>query len=148
MSKIIVVRLKGLFSISPKVEKTFESMRLNKLYSCAVIEMTPSFKGMLQAVKDFTAYGDADKETVALLLAKRGKSLDGKCVSDSKKPEEIAKLASEIVSSTKSLEEFGILNLFPLSPPKGGFDGSRKSGTPYEPLGRNTKISELISKMA
>ena len=148
MSKIAVIRLKGLFSISPTIEKTLESMRLNKLYSCAVITLNPSSKGMLQTAKDVVAYGEVDKEALALLLTKRGKSVDGKKLSASKKPAEIEKLASEIFSSEKNLEEFGVLNLFSLSPPKGGFDGSRKSGTPYGPLGKNKDISGLIAKMA
>ena len=148
MSKIAIIRLKGLFSVSPTIEKTLESMKLTKLYSCALITPSPSAKGMIQTAKDVVAYGEVDKDTVALLLSKRGKTVDGKKLSSAKKPAEIEKLASEIASSEKKPEEFGVQNLFPLSPPKGGFDGSRKSGTPYGPLGKNAKISELIAKMA
>lgn len=148
MSKIAIIRLKGLFSVSPTIEKTLESMRLNKLYSCAIITLNPSSKGMLQIAKDVVAYGEVDEKALALLLSKRGKGVDGKKLSAAKKPAEIEKLASEILASEKSLEEFGVKNLFTLSPPKGGFDGSRKSGVPYGPLGKNADISGLIAKMA
>lgn len=148
MSKFAVIRLKGLFSISPTIERTLESLRLTKLYSCAVVPMNPSTKGMLQVAKDVVAYGEVDEKALLLLLSKRGKSLDGKKLSASKKPAEMGKLASEIMASEKQLHEFGVQSLFSLSPPKGGFDGSRKSGTPYGPLGKNKDISGLISKMA
>ncbi len=148
MSKIAIIRLKGLFSISPTIEKTLESLKLTKLYSCTVISLNPSSKGMLQIAKDVTAYGEIDEKALALLLFKRGKSLDGKKLSATKKPAEIEKLAKEINSSEKRIEEFGVQSLFALSPPKGGFDGSRKSGVPYGPLGKNKDISGLIAKMA
>ncbi len=148
MSRIAVIRLKGLFSISPTIERTLESMKLTKLYSCVVVSLNPSTKGMLQVAKDVVAYGEVDEKALNLLLSKRGKTLDGKKLSATAKPAEVEKIAKEIATTEKSFQDLGVQNLFALSPPKGGFDGSRKSGAPYGPLGKNKDISGLIAKMA
>jgi large subunit ribosomal protein L30 len=102
---------------------------------------------MLQTCKDVVSFGEVEKETVALLLSKRGKSSEGKKLSGAKKPEEIAKLASEIASGGKKLSEYKVQPIFSLSPPKGGF-GARKMPVPFGPVGKNAKIAQLIASMA
>lgn len=147
MSRIAVVRLKGKFSVSPSVKLTLSSLRLKRLYACVLLPEGENAKGMLQACKDVVSFGEAGKETIALLLQKRGKTTDGKRLSSVKKPEEIEKLSAEIASSPKKLAELGVAPVFFLSPPRGGF-GSRKAHVPFGPLGRNPEINELISRMA
>lgn len=147
MARIAVIRLKGSFSLSPTVNLTLDNFKLGKLYSCTLISPTDSNRGMLQACKDMVAYGEVDKETITLLLQKRGKTVDGKKLSLSKKPEEIAKMAAEIASSEKKLVDLGLAPTFKLSPPKGGF-GSRKAHVPFGPIGKNPEIAALISSMA
>jgi large subunit ribosomal protein L30 len=147
MSKLAVVRLKGLFSTSPNIKKTLESLKLSRLYACTLVPMDPSYKGMLQEAKDVLSFGEISKETVALLLKKRGRTLDGKKLSEAMAPEDIEKLAEEIFSSGKKPQELGVQNVFFLSPPKGGFGKSRKASMPYGPLGKNDNISELIARM-
>ena len=147
MSRIAVIRMKGKFSLSPTVVSTLSNLRLDRLYACTILPGGDSAKGMLQACKDMVSFGEVDKETISILLQRRGKTADGKKLSAAKKPEEIAKLASEIASSEKKLLEHGIFPVFFLSPPKGGF-GTRKAHVPYGPLGKNPGISELIARMA
>jgi hypothetical protein len=102
---------------------------------------------MTQACKDVVSFGEASKESIAVLLSKRGKTTEGKKLSETKKPEEIEKIASELDSSPKKLEELGISSVFFLSPPRGGF-GKRKAHVPFGPLGKNPQINDLISRMA
>lgn len=147
MSRIAVIRLKGKFSVSPSVDLTLRSLRLDRLYACVLLPEGENAKGMLQACKDLVSYGEASKETISLLLEKRGKTTDGKKLSVAKKPEEIAKLSAEIASSPKKLAELGVAPVFFLSPPKGGF-GSRKAHVPFGPVGKNPQINDLISRMA
>lgn len=147
MSRIAVIRLKGKFSVSPSVKLTLSSLRLDRLYACVLLPEGERARGMLQACKDAVSFGEAGKETIALLLKKRGKTPDGKKLSVAKKPEEIEKLSSEIASSPKKLAELGVSPVFFLSPPKGGF-GSRKAHVPFGPVGKNPEINDLISRMA
>lgn len=140
--RIAVIRLKGSFSLSPTVKSTLSNLKLGKLYNCTLISPTASNRGMLQACKDFVAFGEVDEETVALLLSKRGRIEGNNRLSASKKQEEIAKLAKEISSSEKPISTFGIQPVFSLSPPKGGF-GIRKAHVPFGPIGKNPEIAAL-----
>ena len=145
--RIAIIRLKGKFSVSPSVRSTLENLRLDRLYACTLLPEGVTAKGMLQACKDAVSFGEASKESISLLLEKRGKTTDGKKLSLAKKPEEIGKIATEVAASEKKLEEFGVSSVFFLSPPKGGF-GSRKAHVPFGPVGRNPEINDLISRMA
>ena len=145
--KIAVIRMHGKFSLSPKMRRTLEVLMLSRLYTCTLLPENPTSRGMLQCCKDVVAYGDVDEQAVSLLLSRRGYTADGKKLSASKKPEEIAKLAKEYYSSVKKLTEFGVRPTFCLSPPKGGF-GSRKEQAPLVPLGKNLDMAKLIERMA
>lgn len=147
MAMIAVIRLKGRFSISPTVESTLSNLKLNRLYSCALLPEGETSKGMLQACKDFVSYGPVEKESIAILLSRRGRTADGKKLSATKKPEEIQKLAGEIASSGKKLSGSGLSPVFFLSPPVGGF-GKRKAHVPFGPVGKNPGIAGLIASMA
>ena len=144
--KIAVIRLKGMFSISPTVNSTLSSLCLDRLYSCTVVDDSDSTKGMIQSCKDFVTFGPVEKETIALLLVKRGKTTAGAKLAAAKKPEEIKKILDEFLAG-KKLAALGVSPVFYLAPPKGGFR-SRMSPKPFGPLGKNEKIGELISRMA
>ncbi len=146
MSKIAVIRLKGRFSVPQEVDSTLDSLKLNRLYSCTLIPDSPTTKGMLKVCKDCVSFGGVDEATVELLLQKRGRTKEGKRLSKEKKPDAIKKIAQEVLSG-KKLSELGIMPVFFLSPPKGGF-GKRKAQVPFGPIGKNSKIAELILRMA
>ncbi|VVC01885.1 50S ribosomal protein L30 [uncultured archaeon] len=145
--RMAIIRLKGKFSVAPRAKNTLINLRLDRLYSCTLLPEGETAKGMAQACKDSVSFGEASKESIALLLSRRGRTVGGKKISEASKPEEIEKLASEIASSPKKLEELGIFPVFFLSPPRGGF-GERKSHAPFGPLGKNPQINGLISRMA
>lgn len=146
MAKLAVIRMKGGFSLSPSIRAAFSSLNLGRLYSCALLDDSASSRGMLQSCKDFVSFGPVEKETAALLLVKRGRTIDGRRLSQAKKPEEIKKMLEEFIAG-KKLSELGVAPSFCLSPPKGGF-GSRKHHQPFGPIGKNLKIAELIGRMA
>lgn len=140
---IAVIRLHGKFSLSPDIRTTLSCLRLNRLYTCALVPENASTKGMLQSCKDVVSFGVVDENTVSMLLERRGRTSGGKRLT----AEQAGKIAKESLSSGKKLEEFGVSSVFFLSPPKGGFT-IRKSTAPFGPLGKNADISGLISKMA
>ena len=146
MAITAVIRMKGRFSLHPSVKGALQSFGLATLYSCTLVPDSASYKGMLQSCKDFVSFGPVEKESVELLLRKRGMAADGRRLSASRKPEEIAKIAQEIADGKKP-SEAGVLPVFRLSPPKGGF-GSRKFHVPFGPLGKNPGMAGLIASMA
>ncbi|MEM4554999.1 MAG: uL30 family ribosomal protein [Candidatus Anstonellaceae archaeon] len=141
MGILAVVRLKGKFSLSPKVKETFKSLNLPRLYCCTLVPDTPSFRGMLAACKDFVSFGKIEKEFAAEVLSKRGLKQDGTQISQ-KDAQEIALQ----LDMGKSLSQLGVRPFVRLSPPKGGF-GSRKQPAPFGPVGKNENISEIIGRM-
>jgi large subunit ribosomal protein L30 len=142
MAIIAVLRLKGGFTLPPVAASTLRSLSLSRLYSCTLVPDNENYKGMLQACKDVVSFGPVEKETVQLLLSKRGRTTDGKRLTQ----EQSGKLAQEIISG-KKLSESGLQPSFRLSPPQGGF-GTRKAPQPYGPVGKNPGIAALIAKMA
>ena len=148
MSQIAIIRMKGKFSLSPKVRCTLKSFSLNRLYACTLVPSNESMIGMLQICKDVVSYGEVDEQTVHMLLSRRGMTKDNKKLSLSKKPDEIAKLAKEISASDKKMSEFGVLQIFSLAPPRGGLAHGRKLHVPTGIIGKNKGICELIASMA
>jgi large subunit ribosomal protein L30 len=145
---IAVIRLKGKRGMAPWVSATLESLSLNRLYTCTLLPSSEGSRGMVQSCKDAVSFGEVDGQAIGLLLSKRGLLRDGRKLSLAKKPGEIEKLAGEIAKGEKTLSKHGILPVFFLSPPRGGFAGGKKSQPPFGPLGRNPKIGALIAKMA
>jgi len=145
--RIAAIRLKGKFSISPRVKSALSSLMLNRLYACTLLPPGETAEGMLRACKDVVSFGEVGKGTIELLLSARGKTLDGRRLREAKKPEEISKMAADIDASQKKLQDFGLSPVFFLAPPRGGF-GSRKMSAPFGPAGKNPRIGELIARMA
>jgi len=124
--KIAVIRIRGVNRTSTKIKDTLNMLRIYKKNYCAVLEPTPSNKGMIMKAKDYITWGEIDDETFALLKEKREektKDAEGK---------EIPK------------------KFFRLHPPRGGFE---RKGIKFQfktggVLGyRADKINKLIKKM-
>ena len=78
-----------------------------------------------------------------MLLERRGRDLSGKRLT----AEKAGKIAKEMLSSGKKLEELGVSSVFFLSPPQGGF-GHRKTHIPFGPIGKNPERADLVARMA
>ncbi|MBN2881681.1 uL30 family ribosomal protein [Candidatus Woesearchaeota archaeon] len=122
MSKIAVIMVRGFVGIDGEIREALRRLNIVKKHGCVVVEDTPSVKGAINKVKDFTTFGPIDEETYALLVEKRGE----KDVEGNLKP------------------------MFRLHPPIGGFErkGIKKPFTVGGVLGnRKSAINELIKKM-
>lgn len=64
---IAAVRVRGVPDTPRNVSDTLESLRLRSRHSCVLLEDTDSNRGMLNAVKDYVAYGEVDEDTVSRL---------------------------------------------------------------------------------
>ncbi len=76
--KIAIIRISGMVKVSRDIEDTLYKLRLRRKYSCVVVTLNKSLKGMLDKVKYYVAYGEIDKETYDKLVEARGKKVNGK----------------------------------------------------------------------
>ena len=136
---IIAIRISGLVEMPQAPQETLFRMRLRRKYSAIILESTPSNLKLLQSVRNFIAYGDINPETLALLIEKRGISIDKKKVDVKKTIEQLDK---------KGLVGAGLKPFFRLHPPRGGIDSKLHYPIRGGVLGDNKKdINELIGRM-
>ena len=141
MSKIAIVRVRGSINLSNDIKETLSLLRLYRKNYCVVVEDSPSYKGMINKVKDFVTYGEIDDGTYKELVEKRREEFKGR-EKDSKSKVEYKKF---ILVDGKKIKPF-----FRLSPPKKGF-GRKGIKVAYAAKGalgyRAEKINELLKRM-
>lgn len=70
---IAVVRIAGRVGINRDVTETFNRLHLKKKFSCIVFPNPTQIElGMLERIKDFSAFGTLNKENYDNLVKKRG----------------------------------------------------------------------------
>jgi len=90
------VRVRGTVNVTREVATTLSKLRLLRVNSSTLVRLTPSIEGMLKKAKDYLMWGRIDKNTLRLLLLKRGRLPGNRRLSD----ENIAKF-----TRYKSLDE-------------------------------------------
>lgn len=134
----IIIRIAGKVDISEDVENTLSRLRLRRKYACVILDETPEIKGMIKKIRNFTAFGEIDKDTLINLVKARGKSIDKKKID--------AEKVAEAILKNKKIKGSGIKPFFRLHPPRGGIKS--KQHFPKGVLGdHKEKINELIKKM-
>ncbi|WP_202319361.1 50S ribosomal protein L30 [Archaeoglobus neptunius] len=148
-----VIRLRGTVDVHEKIKETLKMLRLHRRYHCVIIPDTPSYRGMLQVVKDYVAYGEIDAETLALLLRTRGRLVGDRKVTDEYVKERtgygsIEEFAKAVVDGKASLKDLPDLKpVFRLHPPRKGLKNI-KWHYPKGSLGyHGPEISKLVYKM-
>ena len=129
-----IIRIRGRVNLSEEVTRTLNLLNLPASNSCTIIPETPHYKGMLQKVKDYAAWGPINKKGLGAILP-RIETTDGK------------KATATPILAGKSLAELNIKPRIRLHPPRGGF----KSVTHPYPVGdlgnRGAAINDLLVKM-
>ena len=77
-----VVKVRGTVSAQREARETLDLLRLARTNHAILIDNRPSYMGMLYRVQNYVTWGEASKETVALMLQKRGKLAGGKKLTD------------------------------------------------------------------
>lgn len=122
MSKIVIVRIRGMNKIRSTISDTMSMLGLDSKHACVVVELTDSVKGMVKKIENYVTWGEVSDETIALLDEKRGK--------------------------TAKKNDFK--SVYFLAPPVKGFEkgGIKKPFTVGGALGyRADKINALIARM-
>lgn len=71
MSKIAVILIRGLVGVRVDIKDALFSLNLRKKHACAIIEDTPTNRGILKKVQDYTTFGVVSDEVLKELKSKR-----------------------------------------------------------------------------
>ena len=146
------IRVRGSVNITPDIKKTLQLLNLDRVNHLVMVK--DQQKNMLSKVQAYITFGEIDKETLASLIQKRGRTAGDKRLDESflkeKKAKDFKQLAEEILEGEKSLQSLGIKQVFRLRPPKKGYEraGIKKSYSTGGALGyRANDINRLIKRM-
>jgi len=137
MTKIAVIRIRGMVGLKSEINSALDRLRLKRKYACVVLENPDASQiGNLKKLRDFVAFGEINDERYKELVSKRGK------MQGTKSPTSFPNK-----SGTKDAE--GKLKpFFRLHPPRGGIDSKKHFGVGKGVLGNNGKeINNLILRM-
>ncbi|MGB9854039.1 MAG: 50S ribosomal protein L30 [Candidatus Bathyarchaeales archaeon] len=151
---IAAVRIRGTISAPLQVRETLRMLNLNRNNYAVLIDNRPSFLGMLKTAQNFITWGEISKETIAILLEKRGRLVGNKKLTEEyvqkigyKSIEELAEAVCNCKVEYWKLPD--VQPFFRLYPPTKGFKGKiKKSYGAGGELGyRGDKINDLLKRM-
>jgi large subunit ribosomal protein L30 len=138
----------------PDIKDTLKLLRLNQINHCVVVPDTPTYRGMIQKVKDYVAYGPINGETLALILENRGRLVGGDRLTDeyvakNSAYKTIREFAEAVASGNAKLADLPGLNpVFRMHPPRKGHAGIKRTFQQGGALGNNgEEIATLVKKM-
>ncbi len=154
MAKLALIRLRSGIRAKGEVRDTLAMLRLHRINHLVLVDDTPSYRGMVQKVKDYITWGEIDKETLAELIRKRGRLIGNKPITDEYVKEKLGmtidEFAEKVVNGEMKITDLpNIKPVFRLHPPRGGLKGTKKrTFKEGGALGyRGEKINELIERM-
>ena len=152
---IAVVRVRGVSDVRSDISDTLKMLRLHKNCHATLLDDRPAYLGMLRKVQNLVTWGEVSKETIALLLRKRGRLVGDKPITDEYAQKLGYKNLDELAEAIHQLKvEFnklpGIKPVFRLHPPRKGYKGKVKKS--YKAGGvtgyRGEAINDLLRRMA
>lgn len=146
-----VVRLRGEVNLRPEIRDTLAMLHIHRVNHCAVVKEDPHYRGMIQKVKDYVAWGEIDDDTLALLLERRGRLSKNRRLSDEflkvKGYGSFKDLAAAVNSGSASLKDLGIKPIFRLHPARKGLKTTKKTAQQGGDLGFRQDLADLIKRM-
>jgi len=95
----IVIRIRGINGVSPKVKKILRLLRLRQINNAVFVRLTGPMENMLRWVEPYIAYGYPNYKTVRELIYKRGYVKNG--------AKRLSITSNDIIS--KSLKKYNII---------------------------------------
>lgn len=149
-----VIRVRGTVNIKPDIKKTMQLLRLTRANHCVLLEENMVYNGMLHMVKDYTTWGQINKETLAKLISTRGKLIGDKpltaeYIKTSTPYPSFETLSEAILENKIKYKEIPeVKPVFRLNPPKKGHRTIKRSFVNKGSLGnRKDEINKLIERM-
>ena len=147
MKRIAVVKVRGNIGISYKLRDTMKMIGLTRVNHCVIIDDRDTYRGMLQKTKDYITWGEVSPEMVGKMLVKRGKVTD-ELVSKNTKYKTVKDFVDAFMKFEAELDDLKINKVFRLSPPRKGYESTKKQFAKHGSLGkRGEKINELLVRM-
>jgi len=151
---LAAVRVKGEADLRADVQAALRMLRLSRVHTATLLRSTPSTLGQLRKVKDAAFWGPIGEETLARLLAKRGRLVGDRRLTPEAVREtgydSVASLAKALFDGEVGIADVeGLKPVFRLHPPKGGFKGGKeKSARGLGNLGDvGERVNEILLKM-
>ena len=154
MTSVIVIRVRATVGVRGDIQDTMKLIGLNRANHAVVIPLNDSYKGMLQKIKDYCTWGEADEAVLADLINARGKAVGDVDIDDAyvaehssyKTVAELAKAIAEGEGKVKDVE--GMKPVFRLHPPVKGYEGNKHAYAEGGALGyRGAAIADLVRRM-
>ena len=151
---LAVIRVRGVSDVFREIKDTLTMFHLTRNCHATLIDDRPSYLGMLHKIHHYVTWGEISKESVTLLLKKRGRLLGDKKFTDDYARElgyasldDLSEAICDLDAEYSRLPD--VKPLFRLHPPKKGFKGKvKKSYTNGGVTGyRGTAINDLLKKM-
>ncbi|MFC1487373.1 50S ribosomal protein L30 [Thermoproteota archaeon] len=151
---LVAVRIRGLSDIPQETKDTLMMLRLTRNCHATLLDNRPAYNGMLRKSKNCITWGEISKETIALLLKKRGKIVGDKKLTDEyakelgyKSLDDLAEAIFKVDVEFSSLPE--VKPVFRLRPPTKGYKGKvKKSYAAGGEAGyRGDAINVLLKRM-
>lgn len=146
-----IVRLRGEVNTRPEIRDTLNMLRISRVNHCVVVKEDPHFRGMIQKVKDYVAWGKIDEDTLAMLLTKRGRLSGNRRLTEQFLKEKgygsAKELADAVNSGSISLKDLDIKPVFRLHPARKGLKSTKKTARQGGDLGFRDDIADLIVRM-
>jgi len=151
---LAVVRVRGVSDIFREVKETMKMLHLERNCHATLVDNRPAYLGMLKKAQNYLTWGEVSKETLALLLKKRGRLLGNTKLTDEYAQKVGKKSLDELAEAlSKGEVEFNqlpnIKPIFRLHPPSKGFKGKVKRSFASEGVTgyRAEAINDLLRQM-
>jgi large subunit ribosomal protein L30 len=145
--------MRSIAKTKPDVRRTLKLLNLDRTNHCVFVEENAHYRGMLQKVKDYVAWGNIDSATLSVLLENRGmleghKRLTSEYIKEQTVFNDIESLAKAVVDGEATLRDVPKLKrVLRLHPARKGHKGIKKP-FPEGVLGfHGTGINELLLTM-
>ncbi|MCI4331854.1 MAG: 50S ribosomal protein L30 [Thermoplasmata archaeon] len=148
----MVIRVRGTIHARHDIIDTLHVLHLNRPNHATVLPEAESFRGMLTKVQGYVTWGEAEPETIGLLLKERGETTQGDRLEESNLtdvgPSKDFRELTRNVLAQGLLRSPGVRPLFRLKAPKGGWRSTKKSFALGGALGyRGRAINDLAKRM-
>ena len=149
-----VVQVRGVVKTNHEIKDTLKMLRLHHVNHCVLVPDTPAYLGMIRKVKDFVAYGEVDKDTLATLLRTRGRLTGDEKLTDeyvrAHTPyADIGEFAAALCNGETSFRDLvEIKPVLRLHPPRKGYKTIKRTFQQGGALGYyGPQINDLLYKM-
>jgi large subunit ribosomal protein L30 len=150
---LVAVKIRGEISAQREAKETTEYLGLSHTNHAVIIDNRPAYLGMLQRAQSYVTWGEATKETIAMMLKERGHAGSNKLTDAYAQTvgyKTLDELAEAIFMSKVEYNKLaGITKTFRLRPPKKGYKGKTKMSfrAGGEAGNRGEAINKLVQRM-